>query len=525
VSDVERREMTNPVSTSAASLAENERNRVLRRADWRYLLPDPAPRRALCLAGPALREACRVVAGATEDAPQPGMRYDLVVAEDPDEATRRSIAAVLEPTGACYTEWSARTPGAASRARRAIEDAGLHDARSHRPWPSLEHCRVWVPTEGAAARWWWSSATRATDVRRQQLHAAVGALQSRLGAHGRIAVIARGAEAPSEPRLVALAREQGAFAADGEPASLVLLTPGARSVGKVILLPFAGATPAVAIKTARIPEAAHGVEREADLLDIVHAQHDGELAGAPRVLFRASALDTTVVGESALTGVPLLARLDARRYPSIAERVTGWLIRLAEPAAKAPRRSAWEHVAGPAFERFVSEFGSLVGDAELARAKAALASLGALPVVAEQRDFSPWNVFEGDTGLVVLDWESGVAEGAPALDLIYFITHAAYYLEGAWVSGRFEDAHRAAWSRDTAVGRVNLACAERYLAALDVSLDLLPALRLLAWTLHSHSDWIHRRDDAGREPDAEALRDSRFLRLFDAELKMLGRFR
>ena len=514
--------MTGASPTSPAALAERERNRVLRRADWRYLLPDPAPRRALCLAGPALREACTVVAGATDDAPRPGVRYDLVVAEDPDDATRRSIAAALDPTGACYTEWSARAPGAAGRARRAMEEAGLCDARSYRPWPSVDHCRVWVPTEGAAARWWWNSATRATDVRRQQLHAAVGALQSRLGAHGRIAVIARGADALHEPRLVSLAREHGAFVAGGEE-SLVLLTPGARSVGKVILLPFAGATPAVAIKTARIPDAARGVEREADLLDVVHTRHDGELAGAPRVLFRARALDTTVVGESALAGVPLLARLDARRYPTIAERVTDWLARLAEPALSAPQRSAWEHVALPAFDRFATEFGPLVGDAALGRTKTALASLGELPVVAEQRDFSPWNVFEGAAGLVVLDWESGVADGIPALDLIYFVTHAAYYLEGAWVSGRYEDAYRAAWSLDSAIGRVNLACVERYLARLGVAVDLLPALRLLAWVLHSHSDWIHRRDDAGASPTVEALRDSRFLRLFHAELSMLGR--
>ena len=106
-------------ATSAASLAERERNRVLRRADWRYLLPDPAPRRALCLADSALREACAVVAESVDDAPRQGARYDLVVAEDPDDAALRSIATVLEPTGVCYTEWSARAPGATRSALRA----------------------------------------------------------------------------------------------------------------------------------------------------------------------------------------------------------------------------------------------------------------------------------------------------------------------------------------------------------------------------------------------------------------------
>jgi hypothetical protein len=509
-------------AASAAALAERERNRVLRRADWRYLLPDPAPRRALCLAGPALREACAVVADVVDDSPQPGVRYDLVVAEDPDDATQRSIASILAPAGVCYSEWAARSPGAAGRAKRAMEALGLHQVRSYRPWPSADDCRVWVPTEGVAAQWWWSSAARASEVRRRQLRAAVAALQSRLGVHGRIAVVACGAESPCEPHLATLARRHGALSDASDSASL-LLTPGARSVGKVILLLFAGEAPAVAIKTARIADAAKGVEREADLLDVVHAQHGGALPGAPRVLFRARALDTTVVGESALTGTPLLARLEARGYAAMAARVSDWLARLAEPATRAPRRAAWDNVAGPALERFESEFGALVDETTLAHTRSLLATLGDLPVVAEQRDFSPWNVFDDDAGLIVLDWESGVAEGIPALDLIYFVVHAAFYLEGAWVSGRFEEAYRAAWSRDTAIGRVNLACVERYLAELGVSADVLPALRALAWVLHSHSDWVHRRDDAGGAPTAEALRDSRFLLLFHAEMGMLGR--
>jgi hypothetical protein len=505
---------------SSSGLAERERNRTLRRADWRYLLPDPAPARALCIAGTALRDACGVVAGAVDDAPRAGARYDLVVAEEPDDAALRALVGAMRPDGACYAEWWSRAPGAAARARRAMEAAGLRDARSYRPWPSPDACRVWVATEGAASRWWWRSALRATDVRRHQLHAAIGALRARLGVHGRIGVVALGPDAPREPRLLALAREHGTWVSDGESAGLALLTPGERSVGKVILFPFrADGTPALAIKTARIPDAARGLEREADVLDVVHAQHGGALAGAPRVLFRAHVLETLVVGESALTGTPLLARLDADRYPSIAERVTDWLVRLAEPAVEAPRQPAWDRVAGAAFDRFALEFGRIVGEPALARTRTALAAIGDLPVVAEQRDCSPWNLFEGDAGLVVLDWESGVAAGLPALDLIYFVTHAAYYLEGAWVSGRFDDAYRAAWSHDTAIGRVNLACVERYFAAVGIATALLPALRLLAWVLHSHSDWVHRRDDVGGAPSDDALRDSRFLGLFHAELE------
>jgi hypothetical protein len=39
--------------------------------------------------------------------------------------------------------------------------------------------------------------------------------------------------------------------------------------------------------------------------------------------------------------------------------------------------------------------------------------------------------------------------------------------------------------------------------------------------LHSHSDWVHRRDDVGGAPADDALRDSRFLRLFHTELETM----
>jgi hypothetical protein len=242
-----------------------------------------------------------------------------------------------------------------------------------------------------------------------------------------------------------------------------------------------------------------------------------------RVLFRGERGGTRVLGEPAHTGGPLAATLDARRYPAMAERVTDWLGALAAPA-RAACAPAWPRVIAPAFARFAAEFGGVVDAARLRRAEQALGTLPELPAVCEQRDFSPWNVFDGDDGLVVLDWESGEPEGVPALDLIYFATHAAFYLEGAWVSGAYVDAYRAAWSRETAIGRVNHACVARYLGALGLDAEIAPALRLLAWAIHAHSDYVHRQlDVAGATPNAEQLRGSRFLALFEAELAEIAR--
>jgi hypothetical protein len=280
----------------------------------------------------------------------------------------------------------------------------------------------------------------------------------------------------------------------------------------------ADGAPAVAIKSARTRESAVGLEREADVLEAVNALHQGGLRGAPRVIFRTEAVGAPVIGQSALTGVPLAALLGARSYQGIAERVTDWLCVMAEPAARGASEPAWERVIGPAYSRFASEFGSVVGADRLEQTRSALLTLSSLPVVCEQRDFSPWNVFDGADSLVVLDWESGEPRGLPALDLLYFFTHAAYYLEGAWTSGRFEAAYRVAWSHESPIGRVNHACIARYLARLGLAQELLVPLRLFAWVLHAHSDYVHLHADAGGPPDADTLRGSRFLRLFDVEL-------
>jgi hypothetical protein len=325
---------------------------------------------------------------------------------------------------------------------------------------------------------------------------------------------------------VQLARANGVAPHDGGTHvgddSVLLLTSGERIVGKVVLLTFdATGSPALAIKTARSADSAVGLQREAAMLEAVRALAPRGVPGVPHVLFQAEAAGQPVVGESALPGVPLAALLRRDDYPRIAERVTAWLCTLAEPALESEREPAWDRVIAPALARFTSEFGRVVDPERLRSTNELLRSLGSLPVVCEQRDFSPWNVFEGESGqgIVVLDWESGEARGIPALDLIYFATHAAFYLERAWITGKVAAAHRAAWSRDTEMGRVNHACAARYLERLGLREEFLAPLRMLAWVLHSHSDYVHMCADTGGPPDSDQLRRSRFLQLFDVELE------
>ena len=501
----------------------SDRNQRVRRADWRYLLPDAAPARALCTAGDDLLAACEIVARDVHRVAQPGVLYDLVVAEDPDASALVALAAVLHPEGACYVEWSRSGPGAPRRLRQRVELAGFSGAVAYRPWPSLAECRAWVPTEGAAAEHHWRLAPRSTPVLKERARHVAGATLARLGVHARIAVVAHGPAAAREPMLVRLAREHGALPASVSVTTTgrdaMLITSGERIVGKVVLLAFdANGAPAIAIKTSRTSESASGVSREADVLDAVAALHPSGMPGVPRVLFRDEALGQPVVGQSALTGTPLAAELRTSRYEGIARDVEEWLTVLAQPSLATPADDSWGRLVGPALARFETEFGEVLDADRRLRTREALLGIGPLAPVCEQRDFSPWNVFRGESGLVVLDWESSEPAGLPALDLIYFCTHAAYYTEGAWTSGHFEEAYRAAWSRETDIGRVNLACAGRYLRRLGLSDDALHPLRLCAWVIHAHSDYVHLCADAGGVPSADQLRTSRFLRLYDVEL-------
>src|SRR5689334_525051 len=134
------------------ALPEAKRNHLLRRSDWRYLLPDAAPALALCLGGTELWACCEVIAREVHDAPKKGVRYDLVVAENPSGRELKRMAAAMSPSGACYTEWTRVAPLGPARLRGRLAAAGFRDAATYRPWPSLAPCRAWVPTEGSAAR-------------------------------------------------------------------------------------------------------------------------------------------------------------------------------------------------------------------------------------------------------------------------------------------------------------------------------------------------------------------------------------
>jgi hypothetical protein len=138
-----------------------------------------------------------------------------------------------------------------------------------------------------------------------------------------------------------------------------------------------------------------------------------------------------------------------------------------------------------------------------------LATLDDLPLVCEQRDLAPWNVLVHDGGIAVADWESAEPDGLPALDLVYFLTNAALLVAGVLESGPY------APLRD---GGIVTASQSSYCERVGIDPGMLPALRLLCWTLHAHSEHQRLEADAAARPTEDALQSSMFLALWRSEL-------
>jgi hypothetical protein len=61
-------------------------------------------------------------------------------------------------------------------------------------------------------------------------------------------------------------------------------------------------------------------------------------------------------------------------------------------------------------------------------------------------------------------------------------------------------------------------CARRYTSQLGLSEAIVRPLRLLAWMLHSRSEYRRLVADQGRPPDTATLRRSLFVSLWEEEL-------
>ena len=500
------------------ALDETTRDRLLRRVDWRFLLPSPRPTTAAIAADGLLARAVSCVADQVLPlADAPAGASDLVVVRNPGPRILAEAHRALRPGGACYGEWS--SPLAGRSAATMLRRAGFRGVQRYWPWPAPNRRRpsFWLPLDAPAALDYFLATRRERrpTTRRDDAVAFVWRLARRLDLLAPVAGVGvkagGGAAGVLEPH-----------GAVGGTAAWLLLTGGERSLNKVVALAFVDAEPApqAAVKLARVPEAEPALEREAANLRAI-----GAAAGAaPELLFLERREGILMLGESVRTGRPLSLLLTRGTLPRLALAVTDWLARLATEQPREWRTDWRDDVAEPAVQQFARAFAPVVSEAGLNATRRALDRLGELPVVPEHRDCAPWNLLLSSDGeLVALDWESSEPRGLPVLDLAYFLAYAAFFVDGAMESGAFRDSYAAALDPTTELGRVVEDCFSLYCARLGIDPAAVGPLRLLSWLVHARSEHVRLAQDAAGAPSAAALGDSVFLTLWREELRRQDR--
>ena len=516
------------------------RNRLLRRADWRFLLPDASPARTVCFVEGELALATELLSQrVSEGEAVASGDCDLAIAVDPDAATLRSAWAALRPGGACYTEWSGVGPMGPPAIRQRLLRMGFESVACFAPWPrpARRLPSAWVPLEiGGALRYLVARKGVARSWTQRLLEGVrrTGwAVRTWLGVGSPICAIARkpfsataqpGDPAPHADCLDDIRDQWENWGLGPRPSALswLLLTGGRRSINKVVRLIFAGSDqPWLVLKMPRIAEATAGLRREGQVLH--ELQTTGRaIGGMPKLLFQGLRAGVPTIIETALLGVPLSTRLSRDTYRDLALQGTDWLVALASGAEVLPP-SAWQsRLVDSTVRRFEAEFGSVVDPALIRESANVLATLGPVPMVCEQRDFSPWNLFIGsDKELQVLDWESAEPQGLPMMDLVYFTTYLSFYLERARTPDRYRGCYRETLQASTFTGSVRKQCEEQYAERVGVPRTDIGPLRLLCWMLHSHSEYQQFSTGVVGVPGPAQLRRSLFLSLWEEELQAL----
>jgi aminoglycoside phosphotransferase (APT) family kinase protein len=260
------------------------------------------------------------------------------------------------------------------------------------------------------------------------------------------------------------------------------------------------------------------VVREADALRRLQERHPS-IDGAPRVLAEDRRAGTPALAETAIHGTPLMSALTADSFPRLAGEVTGWLTALAGASPPIPRANWWDRLVAQPLNALGRDFGAALYPGELAAISSALECLPELPTVFEHRDCSPWNVILTTAGRpALLDWESAEPRGLPLLDLVYFLTNAAFVLQDALESGATRECYSSVLDPGTATGSVAAGCIARYCDAVGLDPCAVPPLRLLTWVVHTGSDFEAFKRGAVEPHDQRTLNSSVFLGLVREEL-------
>lgn len=453
------RQLLGEEAVYAAELPESQRNPLLRREDWRFLLPD---------------------------------------------------AELL-------AHWRLPRPGGARRARRRFEEAGYGDVRVYWAGP-LPHRlpQFWLPVESPEAVEYLLATRRPVAPLRW-----LWRLVHKVGLLAPLYVVGRRADSetedvplpPSAPLLLLTTGHRSINKAVG-----LAFEPG---TDKPTLAAKFARVPEAEPGLEREASVLHRLgEERPNLLGVPLLRGEGRRAGRLAVVqdavegeslldllrpenFEAMAMRVTRV-------LVDLAETNGQIHHTAIDPPIGGELQV---------RDSDRRLVDQSLDWFEQGFGPAIDAALLDKARILLADLGDLPPVPEHRDCSPWNILITPSGdPVLLDWESAEPDGLPAMDVVYFLANCAFVLDRALESGRTRESYARLLDPTTPSGRIAVRAIDEYTAALGISPDDFRRLRLLCWIVHSRSDYRHLQLESPGEPSPEALRRSTFLGLVEEEL-------
>ncbi|MCL4408928.1 MAG: aminoglycoside phosphotransferase family protein [Gammaproteobacteria bacterium] len=521
---------------------EQERNRRLRRVDWRFLLSNPYPRKSACFTNGFLRQCVAEISQAIHPSGSvvADADCDLVVAVNPNAATLRAAWSALEPGGSLYSEWHSPLVGGETGIRKRLQTAQFIDIECYWAWPLPDYhaSAFWLPIDAwAVLRYFRVRYQQERTIWRRIKHECLWTLWHAARRTGLLLPVSTIARKPYpldseqiqntliEDIRLAWRRRQSTH----PPARLswLLLTGGYRSINKVVGLIFADdeELPRMAVKLPRAPESAPALQREALTLRVVRRLKPGGIPGVPRILAFKEHAGLPVLVETALTGTPMWAVLSHENYRILALQVTDWLLELVHPSIYLQRTEWWAYIAEPVLADHERFFGSILKPNMLQETRSILSRLGDLPLTVEQRDLSPWNILVGEAGqLLVLDWESAEIKGLPVLDLCYFLTHLAFMVERVPVHDDIDLVQARRLYHDilhpnTFTGQVVSECMTKYIEHAGLTHDTIKPLRVLTWLIHAQSEYRSFSSGRMHRPSDHVLRQSLCINLWEEELQ------
>lgn len=421
---------------------------LLRRLDWRYLVPQPQSstfdRMVLLGAGRDLVDAASAIGLAREVTTTlcDDHQADLVAVLSSARLDAPLVMRALRPGGVVYVEVDRRRRGRRSLTSQRLADRltehGASIQAQYALRPTSEACELFVPLDDSGAlRWFLSTVYIASSPAKVFgefiVRKVLGSDARRIGAlapfHATIAVL------PPVPGPAPMSRIMGSAHDADQPVSTAMIVHGG---SRVVQFAFSDPTDAAPLLVAKMPKHECFADRTRHEYDVVRSVRNSvdpvvrASVPKPREMIELGAAGLVAV-EDVATGYSL-ARSCCRWGRPLQTKVddlflaTSWLIRLHRDNRIGD--GLWDDKRhAEAVDAPLAAFGSrfVVSDEEAelfdATRTASMELAGApLPIVWEHGDFSIWNVFRDGDRVRVLDWEY-CRPGAPLNDMIRLVTH------------------------------------------------------------------------------------------------------